>query len=220
MNNVAYTHTGNTKIPAEVTVNGHTTPVWTQQLWDTGNNIQYIRGNGCGHCCVAMAANLYGISIDPDEEYELCIKLWGKFNDKATPPQAGFQTASGITKVLHHFNIPAEFFGTKEQGIDKACEHIISSLSNGKQVIFWSHPTDEFPDNPFSPGEHYVLACGFDENGKIVVANSSNRVSGDGIQLVDISAIKKSLHIASEPQDRTWGELDCLEKDAGYVVVG
>ena len=106
------------------------------------------------------------------------------------------------------------------QGVDRACEHIMTSLLNKKQVIFWSHPTDEFPDNPFSPGEHYVIACGFDENGKIVVANSTNRVKGDGIQLVDIDIIKKSLHIASEPLDRTWGELDCLEKDAGYVVVG
>lgn len=98
--------------------------------------------------------------------------------------------------------------------------HILSSLSNGKQVIFWSHPTPEFPNNPFSTGEHYVMACGFDENGKIVVANSTNKVPCNGVQLVDAEQIKNSLFIASEPQDRTWGELDCLEKDAGYVIVG
>jgi len=221
MNNtisVTYNYTNNAKVPAEVTAYGYTTPVWTQQLWDTGNNIQYIKGNGCGHCCAAMAANLHGIAIDPDMEFELCKKLWGEASEEKN--QARFQTVSGITKILNYLGIPAEYFGTKVQGVDRACEHIMTSLLNKKQVIFWSHPTDEFPDNPFSPGAHYVIACGFDENGKIVIANSTNRVKGDGIQLVDIDIIKKSLHTASEPLDRTWGELDCLEKDAGYVVVG
>jgi len=217
---VTYRYTNNPKIPAEITANGYTTPVWTQQLWETGNNIRYIKGNGCGHCCAAMAANLHGVDIDPDMEYELCLKLWGEPNDKATPAQDHFQTVSGITKILHSLGIFAEYFGTKNQGVDAAMEHILSSLAEGKQVIFWSHPTPEYPDNPFSPGEHYVMACGFDENGNIVIANSTNRVKGDGIQLVNAEQIKKSLHIASEPQDRTWGELDCLEKDSGYVVVG
>ena len=213
-----YHFTGNPKIPAEVTVNSKTTPVWTQQLWDTGNNIQYVKGNGCGHCCAAMAANLHGVDIDPDMEFELCINLWGEASEEKN--QARFQTVSGITKILNHLGIHAEYFGTKEKGVDESIEHIMTSLLNDKQVIFWSHPTPDFPDNPFSPGEHYVLACGFDENDKIVIANSTNRVPGDGIQLVDILTIKKSLHTASEPENRTWGELDCLEKDAGYVIVG
>ena len=42
---VTYTYTGNEKIPAKVTVNGKTTPVWIQQLWEDGEYKEYVQKN-------------------------------------------------------------------------------------------------------------------------------------------------------------------------------
>ena len=61
---VTYAFTDNPSIPAVVTRGVYSTPVWLQQDWEDGEFACYIRGNGCGHCCIAMAANLHGVKID------------------------------------------------------------------------------------------------------------------------------------------------------------
>ena len=58
MNFVTFKYTGSEAIPAEVTLGEHTTPVWIQQKWEEGQYAEYVRKNGCGHCCTAMAARL------------------------------------------------------------------------------------------------------------------------------------------------------------------
>ena len=93
-------------------------------------------------------------------------------------------------------------------------------MKNGKQVIFWSNPKEDFPENPFSVGEHYVMAVGYTEDGKILVANSSQRKAPDGVQLVDVTTIVRALFLGSAPTDKTWGEKGDHIHCAGYVVVG
>jgi len=204
-----------------VTVNGVSTPVWLQTHWDAGEYAFYIRRNGCGHCCAAMAARLHGVELDPHKEYELCRKLWGP--PKELPDDKGqdhFQSMAGIVKVLQSLGIPAVCFGVKEQGAKAAVEHMMAALFDGKQVIFASDP-DDYPDNPFSSGYHWVMAVGFAAEGQILIANSSAKAVPDGIQLVTPEIIERALFRESVvAMDLTWGELERLYEGCGYIVVG
>ncbi len=98
MANLTYKFTGNKKIPAEITLNEHLTPVWIQQKWEIGDYAEYIRRNGCGHCCTAMALNLNGVKITPHEEFELCRRLWGESRMYEPFDEDNFISASGIVK--------------------------------------------------------------------------------------------------------------------------
>ena len=128
MNFASYKLTGNSKVPAEVTVGDKSTPVWIQQEWTEGENSLYIRRNGCGHCCTAMVLNLRGIKITPYDEYMHCRKLWGVPNEAANPPQDHFITVSGITKVLESFGIKSECFGVAKGEEEKAATDIVAAL--------------------------------------------------------------------------------------------
>ena len=113
-------------IPAIVSINGESTPVWHQAKWSEGEYEEFVRKNGCGHCCAAMALNLHGVKINPHEEFALCRKLWGEPDREREFPQGTYQTVSGISKILRHHGVPAECFGvpTREQ----AARHISEVL--------------------------------------------------------------------------------------------
>lgn len=218
MSCVTYQLTGEELTPATVSVAGGSTPVWHQAKWIEGEYQEFVRKNGCGHCCAAMALNLHGVKITPHEEFTLCRKLWGEPDREREFPQGNYQTVCGIVKILRHHGVAAECFGvpTREQ----AAKHIETALKAGKQVIFWSHPNEDFPENPFSVGEHYVMAVGYTEDGQILVANSSQRKAPTGVQLVDVTTIARALYLGCDPGDTTWGEKGNHIHCAGYVVVG
>ena len=219
MNCVTYTLTNDAAIPAVIQIGERTTPVWFQQRWEQGEYAEFINKNGCGHCCTAMAARLHGVNIDPHTEFAYCRQQWG-IPQKELPYQENWISVSGIVKVLTQLNIKAEGFGVPVNKEKISAEHILKALSEGKQVIIWSQPSEKFPDNPFSKGSHYVLAAGYDANGKIVIANSSEKWTSTGIQLVDALTIEKALYSGSQPLDMTWGESKRHADCAGYVVVG
>lgn len=213
-----YELTNDPRIPAIVSLEEKRTPVWIQQLWDEGEYQLYVRKNGCGHCCCAMALNLYGYNLNPHDEYSLCRELWGE-PSREERDQGNFQSITGIIKILRHFGVPAEAYGVPDS--HKAIKHIKNELLSGKQVIFESHPTKEFPDNPFSTGEHWVMAIGYSEGGDILVANTSLRATDTGIQLVDEETIRRALYLGSEPIDMTWGEWkNDFKNGTGYIIVG
>lgn len=212
-----YIFTDNEKIPAIITVGEYSSPVFIQQLWEDGEYASFIRNNGCGHCCASMALNLCGVNITPYEEFLLCRKMWGSPDEKNG--EYNYQSVSGISKVINHFGVACEYFGiAKGKGHDAAM-HIEESLKNGKLVIFWSHPSEKLSDNPFSTGEHYVLAFGIEENGNILIANSSNKITDKGVQTTDIGMVEKALYEGADPKDFTWGR-DDLVSTGGYVVIG
>lgn len=214
-----YRFTGDEKIPAVVGIGGRETPVWTQQLWDEGEYAEFIVRNGCGHCCAAMALNLFGVRINPHEEYALCRELWGAPKIDGHNGQGNFQSVSGIAKIIGHFGIAAEVYGVSTR--EEAAARIESALREGRPVIFESHPREDNTDNPFSRGEHWVMAVGYTEDGKILVANSSNRVPGDGVNLVSIATVSDALYLGADPADYTWGEWrDEFLHGVGYIVVG
>lgn len=213
---VTYAFTDNPSIPAVVTRGVYSTPVWLQQDWEDGEFACYIRGNGCGHCCIAMAANLHGVKIDPYEEYLHCRKLWGPPGEK----QYHFMSLPGIQKILASFGIPSEIYGVKTGEGEKAAAHIMEALRQEKLVIFVSEPSDRLPDNPFSTGLHYVMCVGFAEDGSVIVANSSRRATDKGVQLTDEKTIAAAIYQNCEPGGMTWGEMERFYNGCGYVIVG
>ena len=217
---VKYTYTGNSKIPAVITVNNESTPVWIQQKWEDGEYAEFIRKNGCGHCCTAMALNLNGIKITPHEEYCLCRMLWGAPRMGEPINEDNFLSETGIAEIIKHHGIAACAFGVANGGAYDSSVFIENELLSGKQVILWSHPSNKLPDNPFSPGEHYILAVGITEDGKILIANSSNRAEAkNGIQFTDRKTIEKVLFEGTTPTDYTWGRYD-FTKSGAFVVIG
>lgn len=213
---VTYEMTSDCHKPAIIYKNNAATPVWIQQLWQAGEFAQYIQWNGCGHCCAAMSANLHGISVTPYEEYMHCRELWGA----PVAPQANFLSATGIQAVLNSWNIPAEVYGVKAGEGQKAAAHIEEMLRQDKMVIFASEPSNRLPNNIFSTGLHWVLCVGFDKEGNILVANSSNKITDRGVQLTDAATVGAAICENCDPKDMTWGDVNRLYTGMGYVVIG
>ena len=220
MNTVDYKYTGNTKEPAIITRDNYSTYVLIQQEWETGEYAKFIQKNGCGHCCTAMALNLNGITITPHEEYCLCRELWGAPRMGEPIYEDNFLSETGIAEIIRYFGIPARAFGIESGKAYEASVFIENELLAGKQIIIWSHPSDKLPDNPFSPGEHYILAAGFTDDGKILIANSSRRSKAEnGIQFTERETIEKVLFEGTQISDYTWGRYD-FAKSGAFVVIG
>ena len=216
MNQTNWHYTTDKNAPAVITRGAYATPVWMQNLWFEGEYATYIQNNGCGHCCVAMAAMLHGVMIDPHREYALCRELWGLPKEN----QGHWLPAAGVEKVLHHLGIPAISYGVAEDGARESTGKILSALECGKLVIFTSNP-DDYPDNPFSDGYHWVMAVARGNDGNILIANSSLDAAPTGIQFVSPDAIEKALfREAIAPKDMTWGEEARIHIGSGYVIVG
>ena len=212
-----YRRTENPAIPAEIMLGKYSTPVWIQSAWTEGEFAQYIRNNGCGHCCIAMAARLRGIDMDPYREYLLCRSLWGP--PDAEKGQDHFLTVPGIEKILRHLGLSASCFGVAEGAQNQAADHIIRCLQEGKLVIFISDPF-RYPGNMFSTGYHYVLAVGIRADGKILIANSSENTTKGGVQWVTREQIAQSLYQGGEPnKSLTWGEIERFGQGCTYVVI-
>ncbi|MBR5295784.1 MAG: C39 family peptidase [Clostridia bacterium] len=205
------------KKPANVYLKGQETPVWIQQRWTEGEFSKFVQENGCGHCCVAMAAKLHGVDIDPHREFELCCTLWGMPD---LQKKYGYMTVAGVAKILNHLGIPAIAKGTAEQGTKAASEDICLALKEGKMAIMISVPK-RYPDNPFSPGGHYILAVGYTEDGRILIANSTIRAKDLAIQFASFDMIERALpeNTYANPA-LTWGEPAVQSECYGYVIVG
>ena len=220
MSTIYYKYTENAKEPAIITRDKYSTRVWIQQEWESGEYAKYIQKNGCGHCCTAMALNLSGITITPYEEYCLCRKLWGTPRIGEPIYEDHFLSETGIAEIIRHFGIPAQAFGIENGKAHEASVFIEKELLAGKQVIIWSHPSDKLPDNPFSPGEHYILAAGFTEDGKILIANSSNRSKAEnGIQFTERGTRERVVFEGTQVTDYTWGRHE-MSKSGAFGIVG
>lgn len=217
---ITYRCTGDSAAPAIITINKNSTPVWIQQEWIAGEYAELIRKNGCGHCCTSMVLNLNGIKIDPHEEFSLCRKMWGKPRMGEPLFEDNFLSETGIEEIIKSFGIRAKAYGVENGKAYETSVFIENQLKEGKQVIIWSHPSDKLPDNPFSSGEHYVLAAGITDDGKILIANSSKKAhTQTGVQFADRETIEKVLFEGTQTSDYTWGRYD-FSKSGAFVVVG
>lgn len=213
---ITFKRTTDKCIPVIVHKNRFSTPVWIQSEWIQGEYARYIQRNGCGHCCTAMAACLCGVDIDPYRVYLRCRELWGSPREEFG--QDHFITVAGIVKVLYSLGITAKCYGVGKK--DQAMKHITQSLKDDKLVIFVSDPFRD-NNNPFSTGYHYVLALGLDEDGNVLIANSSEKVIQGGVQVVSPSSVEKALYQnGTADMTMTWGVVEELYKGCTYVVVG
>ena len=223
MSNIKFskkTDNSDEKIYAEVFAHGYSTPVWNQNKWQDGEYAEYIRKNGCGHCCTAMALNLNGVKISPHEEFVLCRKMWGEPRMGEPLCEDNFISPSGLAQIIKRFGINAAAYGIEAGKSYEASVHIEKELQNGRQVIIWSHSSEKLNPNPFSKGEHYILAAGFTQDGKILIANTSDYVADqNGIQFTDRVTIEKILMEDTRITDYTWGRYN-FSDGGSYVVVG
>lgn len=212
---------GDGLVAAAVSRGAYETPVWIQSRWEEGEYAPYIRNNGCGHCCVAMAARLFGVSdITPYTEYEHCLALWGAPSPARS--QGHFLSPRGVALSLRALGVSAEAFGYGREEREETVERMLNALAEGKLVIPVSFP--ERQGNPFSTGAHYVLLLGVNGEGRVTVANSSlkGRCHIPGIGIVTRGEIADALLPTGGvmyPED-TWGHETEFRKRAGYVIVG
>jgi hypothetical protein len=222
---VKYKVLDNELTPVVATVNGFSTPVWIQQRIKEVENFAPLNYSGCGHCSVSMVLNLRGQKVTPWEEYQRCLELFGEQGvSKSGNKQYPFLSVTGMVKVFNSYGLKARCFGVENGDRKSATEQIIRELKNGKLVAMVSCPSEEFPNNPFSKGHHWVVLAGFDESGNVIVLNSS--LNGDysgcvlGINAVDSKTIEMALSKIANPTDKTWGELENLDSDGcGFVVI-
>ena len=213
---------GEALVVATVQRGEYETPVWIQSRWEEGEYACYVRKNGCGHCCVAMAARLFGVpDVTPHSEYEHCLALFGE--PSAEKNDGHFLSALGIARSLRGFGVKAEAYGYLPNEEEAVTERMLQALREGKLVIHESFPVK--PNNPFSTGAHYVLFFGLDDCGRVLVANSSLRANPPvpGIGSVPPSAITDSLLASGGVigPDDSWGRGGGrLTENAGYVIVG
>lgn len=212
---VTYRFTGDEKIPAEITVGEYTTPVWIQKYWEDGEFAEYVQKNGCGHCCVAMAMQLLGKKMNPHEEYTHCRAIWGAPEE----PYGHFLSVSGAAKSLNSFGVDAVAFAVLDR--KAATQQILDALDAGKLVAFIVKPSEEYPEPTFSTGSHWVLAVGYDENGRVIIANTSSRIKEPvGVQVVDAQLIHNALYVGEElDESRTWGTTTPMLPGVGFVVI-
>lgn len=51
------------------------------------------------------------------------------------------------------------------------------------------------PGNVIATGYHYVMAVGFEENGKILISNSPEYTSTGGVQVVTLETVKNAREV-------------------------
>ena len=207
-------------VPASVRRGDRETPVWIQSRWEEGEHAVYIRRNGCGHSCVAMAARLLGVGdVTPYTEYEHCLSLFGPPSPERD--EGHFLSPRGVALSLCGFGLTAEVHPYPAGHREAAADAILSALARGELVVFLSFP--ETPDNPFSTGAHYVLLCGIDGEGRVLCANSSVKAVTDtlGIHYVTREQLIRAIPEAGGTigEGDTWGLEHGYRQNAGYIIV-
>lgn len=191
---------------SKVSINGRTLTVFNQHKL-SGTYHKEISSNGCGACCTAFALILQGKKVAPAEIIKKGISLWGKW------PRACLISAQGIATIIKKYGYTATYRAVTTKNKASIKRDIHAALMAGKQVICWTDDNGHKGD-PFSGGEHYVLAVGYNAKGKIVVANSGNK---GPVNLVTLDTLCKFLQEGSG-KDKHWWQ--SVAASAGIVVVG
>ncbi len=135
---------------------GYSTPIWKQHaIWKKRSSASR---HGCGICVTSMALQLSGVPSSPNQVLKQTNRSMKRCKS-LKPNQA--------VKVLkkNHVNVkPVDTRGFSR----KQCVTIMKdALDNGKVVMSLVR------GKPFSNNTHWVLIVGYDNKGRIVVANSS-----------------------------------------------
>ena len=190
---------------SKVTINGRSLTVFNQHK-QTGAYAKDISKNGCGACCTAFALILQGKKVTAADVIKRGISLWGKW------PRSCLLSAQGIATIIKKYGHEAKYYAVTTKNKTDIKRMIHAALMAGKQVICWTDDNG-FKGDPFSSGEHYVMAVGYNARGKIVVANSGNR---GPVNLVTLNTLCKFLQEGSGKDKKWW---QTVSASAGIVVV-
>ncbi len=143
--------------PNTITKGNYVTPIWNQHVfWKKKSS---AARHGCGICVTAMALNLNGVRATPNTVLKE-TKRTRKRCPSLKPKQA--------IKVLKKHKLGSVLINTKAYSKPQNIAIMKNALDNGKVVMALVR------GYPFSDNIHWVLLTGYDSNGLVVVANSSN----------------------------------------------
>lgn len=197
-------------IPAENTVrlNGRSTLVLNQSTRPAGTWQKELKAHGCGACCARIGLNLAGKSLKPEDVMDKAKQLFGK---KLTGESYGL-SAQGIATICIDYGVRAEALPVTKSTLPERKRDLDAALRAGKTVCCWVNGA------PFSSNHHWVIAVGYDANGKIVVANSGGK---QRIQHTTLDELTSKLHTTSTTnalKANAW--LTGADSSAGMVIIG
>lgn len=124
--------------------------------------------SGCGPTALAVALQGVGVNITPDKVAEDLNKTnaWN-LSDGMAKGYTGFDSITDKNGNYKGANLNVIDYDS-----DNASEMISQALKDGNPVILNTRP------NTYSPGNHYIVALGFDKNNDMIISNV-----GGGINL-------------------------------------
>lgn len=181
---------------SKITLNGQSITVVNQHQIK-GTYAKELSAHGCGACCAAMALCLMGKKVKPPDILGRAVALWGKW------PKYPLISAHGLAVIIERYGYIGKLSTSNTKTIKKLID---SALRAGKPVICWTK-------KGFSSGNHYVLAVGYNNLGRVVVANSGNR---GPVNIVTLNALCESLK-EGNGADKGWYR--SASGSAGIVIV-
>ena len=147
---------------------------WSNMSFGMYNNHRDTVGDGgCGPTTAAtVLQKLTGQNITPAETSKFALKNGYKVDDGGTTPD--------------YFNALGSKYGVSFNQSDPYSNETISSLKQGKPVIFLGH--DSTGTSPFGTDSHYVVGTGIDKNGNIAILDPKNKMNNRTYNINDIAS--------------------------------
>ena len=148
-------------------------PRWSNMSFGMYNNHRDTVGDGgCGPTTAAtVLQKLTGERITPAETSRFALHNGYKLDDGGTTPD--------------YFNAIGSRYGVNFNQSDPYSSETISSLQQGKPVIFLGH--DSTGTSPFGSDSHYVVGTGMDRNGNISILDPKNSSNNRVYNINDIA---------------------------------
>lgn len=189
-----------------VSIHGKKLNVFNQHKL-TGKYAKQISNNGCGICCIVFALTLLGKSnITTTDIITKAISIWGE------PKSVGL-SGNGIASIIKKYKYNATYLPILSTNRNSTKKRINNALKNGKQIICWTSPNG-YKNDPFSNENHYVLAVGYNNNNKVIIANSGNK---GPINVVTLDTLCKYLQNGNG-KDTGWQK--STTGSAGIIIIG
>lgn len=148
-------------------------PRWSNMSFGMYNNHRDTVGDGgCGPTTAAtVLQKLTGERITPAETSRFALHNGYKLDDGGTTPD--------------YFNAIGSRYGVNFNQSDPYSSETVSSLQQGKPVIFLGH--DSTGTSPFGNDSHYVVGTGMDRNGNISILDPKNSSNNRIYNINDIA---------------------------------
>lgn len=195
------------KTDSKVTVGAIFSTVWNQHN-RTGAYASELSKHGCGVCCCAVAASLKGVSTTPEKVMAKAIAVLGK----KKPNQIYAISTKGAATVLGKLGLTGKMYAVTSANQATIKKKINTALRSGNPVICFTHAYDS--SDPFAGGDHYVLACGYNKSGNVVIANSGG---SKRTQAVTLDKLCRYLYHSCTGKDTGW--MSSSAASAGIVIV-